>query len=71
MSVDILEWYVSVSRTTLAQPLSVGKTMVELSSLRFLCAFCISLVIFFEVRCSQFLLWLTCLLRLPFQEEAS
>ena len=39
ISADILEWYVSVSRTTLAQPLSAGRTMIEVSSLSLLVCF--------------------------------
>ena len=36
ISADILAWYVSVSRTTLARPLSAGRIMMVLSSLRLL-----------------------------------
>ena len=44
ISPDILAWYVSVSRVMLVQPLSAGRTMMDLSSFWLLRASCFSFV---------------------------
>ena len=44
ISADILAWYVSVSRITLAQPLSARRTMMDFSALRLSRVSCCSFV---------------------------
>ena len=59
ISAEILAWYLSASRITLARPLSARRTMLELSSFRLLRASCCSFVMLGVGGCSCWRMVLT------------